>query len=1598
MRRFVSGLTVALVVAGFWTVVGPDGLVYAQGDCVSEGAVAQGETGLAADCEPRGLFSEIKGVPPTIAGVDALDSRLVEIDFAQLADVVESPMYPATGLPTLVLNLFDDVVFTGVVEHVEPTSSGHSLWGSLNGVEMGTMTLVVNGSVVAGTVRTPDGVFTIRTVGQGEYVVRQIDESSLPPPAEPTRGPLSERGNSPPSSPQERSTTGRGPLDDGSEIEVMVLYTPGARHIEGGRAAIEALIDLFVAGTNQAFANSGVTNRIRLVLTDEVEYVEDGVSDLDRLADDSDGYMDHVHNLRDMYAADLVHILVDKGSYYCGIAQLHTEELSELEEPYGFALTVVTCGEVTFAHELGHNMGLGHDRYVEPGAGSAYNFGYVNQRAFETGAPASSWWRTIMAYGNQCEEVGDFECQHIPYFSNPELTYNGDPLGVPVDSPSVGLDGPADAVRALNDRREITANFRRSSNSPTPRAGLSMSQYWLEENGGTAEVRATLHRPSSADTVVTVSAAPSDAVTLGTNRTLTIPAGKLVSVDSVTVSGVDNASQTGDVIATVSATASNADSLGVIDPEPISLSIPDDETIPVVSLSLLPDEIPEEEADGDTGQTYVTATMSSRSSEATVVTVSVESTEAEIHDDATLTIPAGQTVSIGRGVEVHAVDDSALTEARKSVTVSATASNPQGVTGPRNVTLTIIDDEAPYFEHDSISHTFTAGVAGGRFLPEAAHGDGILTYSISPEPTGGMTFSPGPPALIRVPASSVAASETAYTLTATDADGDTDSMTISITVRDGVCPDSAAVARYSGSGVVADCEALLASRDVLDGDQLLNWSENLSIKDWEGVELTSSGRVEGLSVDGMESTGTIPSELGGLTELRYLNLSTNILTGGIPSELGNLSNLESLYLYGNRLSGGIPSELADLSKLDSLNLGRNQLSGRILGELGSLSNLESLYLHGNRLTGTIPSELGGLSNLQILELQDNRLTGTIPGELGRLANLEFIYLSGNDLVGCVPNRLRDIENNDFVILGLPFCGEHACVTGRAVADATNTQLVSDCETLLAARDTLAGSATLNWSASTSITAWDGVMLGETTQGVTGLDVGGLRLTGEIPVGLGSLVNLRRLNLRDNQLTGKIPVTLGRLSNLEQLDLRDNQLTGRIPGELGRLSGLESVYLSGNDLAGCIPDGLQDVAESDLESLGLSFCGEHPCVTGRAVADATNIRLVSDCETLLAARDTLSGSAHLNWSASTSMAVWDGVRLGEAPQGVTGLNVEGLGLTGEIPMEIGGLTDLEYLHLSENQLTGNIPAELGSLSNLTELYAYRNQLSGEIPIQLASLSNLGWLNLGINRLNGEIPTQLASLSNLRWLSLTQNELTGTIPTQLGDLYNLDALDLGGNRLSGSIPAELGNLSNLTALELWGNQLSGSIPAELGNLSNLNTLFLGNNQLTGCIPAELQDMEFNDFDEVGLPFCEPQSSGAPSVGMVATTTAMVRINSPILVWAAFSEPVNGFTVDDITVANGDVSNFIGDDGDSVFIFDVTPNAIGVVTVDIAAGVATDIDGEANTAAVQLTLGLPYDDDRDGRIQIAEAIAAVSDYFSGNLSIEHAIAIVSLYFVSL
>ena len=192
-------------------------------------------------------------------------------------------------------------------------------------------------------------------------------------------------------------------------------------------------------------------------------------------------------------------------------------------------------------------------------------------------------------------------------------------------------------------------------------------------------------------------------------------------------------------------------------------------------------------------------------------------------------------------------------------------------------------------------------------------------------------------------------------------------------------------------------------------------------------------------------------------------------------------------------------------------------------------------------------------------------------------------------------------------------------------------------------------------------------------------------------------------------------------------------------------------------------------------------------------------------------------------------------------------------TGEIPEELGNLTNLRQLILNMGSFEGGIPAELGRLTDLRELDLAGHQLTGALPAELGRLVNLESLHLYGNQLTGEIPAELGRLTDLRELFLAGHRLSGEIPAELGNLANLRELHLGSNRLTGEIPAELGNLANLVQLDLSGNHLTGEIPPDLGNLANLRELWLSGNQLTGCIPEELRHVSHIDLTESGMLFC-------------------------------------------------------------------------------------------------------------------------------------------------
>ena len=248
-----------------------------------------------------------------------------------------------------------------------------------------------------------------------------------------------------------------------------------------------------------------------------------------------------------------------------------------------------------------------------------------------------------------------------------------------------------------------------------------------------------------------------------------------------------------------------------------------------------------------------------------------------------------------------------------------------------------------------------------------------------------------------------------------------------------------------------------------------------------------------------------------------------------------------------------------------------------------------------------------------------------------------------------------------------------------------------------------------------------------------------------------------------------------------------------------------------------------------------------CGDGAAVPiPAANPGLMRDCMVLLAARDELSGTRWLNWSAERPLGDWEGVVLGGLPLRVVELNLGRPSLRGIIPPGLAGLTQLRVLNLSGHRLGGVIPPELGRLTQLRVLDLSRNAfggLGGGIPAELGGLAQLRVLRLDGNCLTGPIPPEIGQLANLQDLGLDANQLTGAIPAELGQLDRLQGLSLHDNRLTGPIPAELGQLDRLQGLSLHDNRLTGPIPAELGQLDRLQGLSLHDNRLTGPIPAEL-----------------------------------------------------------------------------------------------------------------------------------------------------------------
>jgi peptidyl-Asp metalloendopeptidase len=420
------------------------------------------------------LLAEAQGPsgPPLDAGV--IRARYAAIDLDVLPSREERL---ARRQPVLPIELFDRTVFA-IFERFEPNGAGMTWVGRVEDVPASSVTLAYGGGLMAGSIVMPGGVFRISPAppdvralaGDSLHVIAEVDQAAFPPEAPPIEVTFS---------PDELAAVADVPAGDTLAIDLMVVYTASAAAWAGGAAAVQNLINLGVSQTNTAFAASGLPQRIRLVHAAPVGYSESSsfsTSLTDLRA--GNGALAGVGALRDAYGADLVKMLVAPTTAdACGIAFLMTS-VTVAFAPSAYSVTDARCvTNLTFAHELGHNMGLRHDWFVDSAVTPfSYAKGYVN--------PVNRF-RTIMAYADHCTALG-VSCTRLVTWSNPDARFgqscDGDPAclrlmqwwyfpGVPMGIPggtstACQLRNPAtsgcdaDARRTLATTGPTVAGFR----------------------------------------------------------------------------------------------------------------------------------------------------------------------------------------------------------------------------------------------------------------------------------------------------------------------------------------------------------------------------------------------------------------------------------------------------------------------------------------------------------------------------------------------------------------------------------------------------------------------------------------------------------------------------------------------------------------------------------------------------------------------------------------------------------------------------------------------------------------------------------------------------------------------------------------------------------------------------------------------------------------------------------------------------------------------------------------------------------------------------------------------------------------------------------
>ena len=336
------------------------------------------------------------------------------------------------------------------------------------------------GNMLEGRLQVNDTIYRLRSKTPKTGVLEVYDANKF-------REPPNDAVRLPPKPADESGVSADSACQDAADrIDVMVLYTPAARDGSGGVTQIENEIAFAVGHANLALANSVANHRLNLIYTGVVTYTEpaagvDSNALLGDLSGTADGVLDTIHGLRDSVRADLVSLIFERDNStddWCGWG--HAVDTANADTTDDSAFTVVRreCAgsNLSFAHEIGHNMGARHDRDNTTPANSDhnYNFGHIQPIPSSATDPP---WRTVMSYRSPCSDTAATgSCARVPWFSNPDVNRGGDTTGVALTAtePEHNVE-----VFALNDGQICRYRCLRTGAA----ANVWMKDRW-EDTGG----------------------------------------------------------------------------------------------------------------------------------------------------------------------------------------------------------------------------------------------------------------------------------------------------------------------------------------------------------------------------------------------------------------------------------------------------------------------------------------------------------------------------------------------------------------------------------------------------------------------------------------------------------------------------------------------------------------------------------------------------------------------------------------------------------------------------------------------------------------------------------------------------------------------------------------------------------------------------------------------------------------------------------------------------------------------------------------------------------------------------------------------------------